>query len=96
MKSVPPPAANGTITRTGFCGQVWANAMAGSIPITSINATRPVDRALIASSSRVAFADLPLRGSAPSAPRELYMDDAYARSAPLEPGLFDYNRLENR
>jgi hypothetical protein len=24
------------------------------------------------------------------------MHDAYARSAPLEPGLFDYNRLENR
>jgi hypothetical protein len=24
------------------------------------------------------------------------MHDAHARSAPLEPGLFDYNRLENR
>jgi hypothetical protein len=24
------------------------------------------------------------------------MHEAYARSAPLEPGLFDYNRLENR
>ena len=42
MKSVPPPAGNGTIILIGFCGQACASAAAGRTQMsTGVAASRP-------------------------------------------------------